>query len=89
MSMMKCQLCRLWNVKWRCLDQSCPRFKDCRFYDPCSEPLHEQHKHILMTEEDRVDAIRYFLVLKEEETASMKRLQEYAISLRKKKLETE
>jgi hypothetical protein len=42
-----------------------------------------------MTEEDRVDAIRYFLVLKEEETASMKRLQEYAISLRKKKLETE
>ena len=42
-----------------------------------------------MTEEDREDAIHYFLLLIEEEAASKKRLQEYAISLRKKKLGTE
>jgi hypothetical protein len=42
-----------------------------------------------MTEEDREDAIHYFLLLREEEAARKKRLQEYTISLRKKKLETE
>ena len=39
-----------------------------------------------MTEEDREDAIHYFWLLREEEAASKKRLQEYAISLGKKKL---
>ena len=42
-----------------------------------------------MTEEDREDAIRYFLLLKEEEAASKKKLQQFSITLRKKKLETE
>ena len=42
-----------------------------------------------MTEEDREDAIHYFLMLREEEMTSKKRQQEYTISLRKKKLGAE
>jgi hypothetical protein len=42
-----------------------------------------------MTEEDREDAIHYFLLVREEEAASKQRQQEYNISLRKKRLGAE
>ena len=42
-----------------------------------------------MNEEDKEDATSYFQLLREEEATSKKRQQEYAISLRKKKLGAE
>ena len=48
-------------------------FKDCRFYDTCSVLLHEQHEHILITEEDKQTALDYFELLKEGEAESKKK----------------
>ena len=42
-----------------------------------------------MTEEDKVAAFDYFELLKEEEAESKKKQQQFCISLRKKKMETE
>jgi hypothetical protein len=70
---LKCRICHLRNVKYRCLDQNCDGFKDCRFYDACSLLRHDQHEHILMTEEDKEAALDYFELLKEEEAESKKK----------------
>ena len=42
-----------------------------------------------MTEEDKQTALDYFELLKEEEAENKKRQQQFSISLRKKKMETE
>ena len=48
--------------------------------------MHEQHEHILMTSEDRMEAAQYFTLMVEEEKAAMKRRQQqFDVSLRKKK----
>ena len=42
-----------------------------------------------MTEEDKVAALEYFELLKEQEAESKRKQQQFSISLRKKKMETE
>ena len=46
--------------------------------------MHNSHEHLIMEEEDEIEAIRYFTSVKEEQIAASKRSQKYfTVSLRK------
>ena len=46
--------------------------------------MHNSHEHLIMEEEDEMEALRYFTSVKEEQIAASKRSQNYfTVSLRK------
>ena len=65
-ALLRCRICGWRDVKWRCLDETCPGFIDFKFYDLCTSVIHGDHEHPIMTPEDRADAMRYFLARREE-----------------------
>jgi len=65
-ALLRCGICEWRDVKWRCLDETCPGFADFKFYDPCKSGIHGEHEHLVMTPEDRADAMRYFAARREE-----------------------
>jgi hypothetical protein len=65
-ALLRCGICEWRDVKWRCLDETCPGFADFKFYDPCTSGIHGEHEHLVMTPEDRADAMRYFAARREE-----------------------
>ena len=65
-ALLRCGICGWRDVKWRCLDETCPDFTDFKFYDLCTSGIHGEHEHLIMTSEDRRDAMRYFAERQEE-----------------------
>ena len=65
-ALLRCGICEWRDVKWRCLDETCPGFADFKFYDLCTSGIHGEHEHLIMTPEDRADAMRYFAARREE-----------------------
>ena len=65
-ALLRCGICGWRDVKWRCLDETCPGFIDFKFYDLCTSGVHDEHEHLVMTPEDRADAMRYFAGRQEE-----------------------
>jgi hypothetical protein len=59
-ALLRCGICGWRDVKWRCLDETCPGFTDFKFYDLCTSGIHGEHEHLIMTPEDRAEAMRYF-----------------------------
>jgi hypothetical protein len=66
-ALLRCGICEWRDVKWRCLDERCPGFADFKFYDLCTSGIHGEHEHLIVTPEDRVDAMRYFTLRSEGE----------------------
>ena len=65
-ALLRCGICGWRDVKWRCLDETCPGFIDFKFYDLCTSGVHGEHEHLIMTPEDRAEAMRYFTTRREE-----------------------
>ena len=65
-ALLRCGICEWRYVKCRCLDERCTGFADFKFYDLCTSGIHGDHEHLIMTPEDRADAMRYFLARWEE-----------------------
>jgi hypothetical protein len=65
-ALLRCGICGWRDVKWRCLDETCPGFIDFKFYDLCTSGVHGEHEHLIMTPEDRAEAMRYFTKRREE-----------------------
>ena len=64
-ALLRCEICGWRDVKWRCLDERCPGFADFKFYDLCTSGIHGDHEDLIMTPEDRADAMRYFALRRE------------------------
>ena len=64
-ALLRCGICEWRDVKWRCLDETCPGFADFKFYDLCTSGIHGEHEHLIMTPEDRAEAMRYFTTRQE------------------------
>jgi hypothetical protein len=64
-ALLRCRICEWRDVKWRCLDETCPGFADFKFYDLFTSGVHGEHEHLIMTPEDRAEAMRYFTTRQE------------------------